>query len=488
MDHTKQLKRRMGEVLNILKYDSANTIICVGHSLFFKLLLGECQAGGVLARSKPELAAQLANEKLPNVAMVCIDLDFTANTKGLPEIVDAEMVFDGHRLVPSPAMAYIPQLLAGAPSIEAAIENTTTALHVLSGSAVRTFERQSNSTQWSERSSVPIASSLSALPDGHSIVSPAPNCVAFCTKHGVIHVATAAAVKSVNGAPLGTTTAATPAGGWSNINLSTVLSLPLCHRNQLVIDENVHDASQPFSILFSSIDGRLFEIECSHRSDGSFDCVAVDLSARFSLPVCSAVLQLCNDPDGNRIVTFRTPTQDVLFLAQGAGAGVVYNASRLAGLPFNTDPFLGSHVTATGVRVIFGRTTNDHMFVGVGSNDQWQAIDLTRRLKAPKISPQGNVCHVEAPNGVLYLVYRAADGVLQALVGQPRSASRPALASGVSSIGYEWTHSKAPQVSACSLLGSIGHRLFFVSNSRVITEAVVNAAGQWSFNSVATLV
>lgn len=85
------VKKRIAEVMQYLKFGCDDNVICVGHSALFKKLCSKNLADG-MAKTRPELYQKLSKYKLFNGAVLALTIDFRA-PEG-PNIVDADLLFD----------------------------------------------------------------------------------------------------------------------------------------------------------------------------------------------------------------------------------------------------------------------------------------------------------------------------------------------------------------------------------------------------------
>eukprot|EP00669_Euglena_mutabilis_P000920 TRINITY_DN11178_c0_g1_i1.p1 TRINITY_DN11178_c0_g1~~TRINITY_DN11178_c0_g1_i1.p1 ORF type:complete len:258 (+),score=48.78 TRINITY_DN11178_c0_g1_i1:192-965(+) len=88
-----EIAERFDDFMCTLKYVDAESIIVVGHSLFFLEFLGR-YLGPEFRTAKPELSVELRTRKLQNCGCLGLTVDFTQRW---PRVVDATLMF-GSRL------------------------------------------------------------------------------------------------------------------------------------------------------------------------------------------------------------------------------------------------------------------------------------------------------------------------------------------------------------------------------------------------------
>jgi hypothetical protein len=89
-------KARVAEFFNFVKYSEHDTIVCVGHSAFFKKLCSS-SVGDELAQTRPMMHDSMRERKLNNGAVLAVTVDFGADAvmsdAGQPVISDADLMF-----------------------------------------------------------------------------------------------------------------------------------------------------------------------------------------------------------------------------------------------------------------------------------------------------------------------------------------------------------------------------------------------------------
>jgi len=91
-----EIKARVAEFLSFVKYSKHDTIVCVGHSAFFKKLCSS-SVGEELAQNRPVMHDSMRERKLNNSAVLAVTVDFGADAArsdgGQPLISDADLMF-----------------------------------------------------------------------------------------------------------------------------------------------------------------------------------------------------------------------------------------------------------------------------------------------------------------------------------------------------------------------------------------------------------
>ena len=92
-DSKDNIKERVMDTLDNIRYGPAEVPVLVGHSLFWRALYGAvCQHSAQFIAEKPELSAKMKKFKLDNGVMMFLDVDFAT---GVPVILDAHLMFNG---------------------------------------------------------------------------------------------------------------------------------------------------------------------------------------------------------------------------------------------------------------------------------------------------------------------------------------------------------------------------------------------------------
>lgn len=79
-------------MLQYLKYSDGDSIICVGHSAFFKAFVSK-NLHPNLESTRPDLFHKMCKYKLHNGACLAVTVDYTLPNSS-PKIVDASLMFD----------------------------------------------------------------------------------------------------------------------------------------------------------------------------------------------------------------------------------------------------------------------------------------------------------------------------------------------------------------------------------------------------------
>jgi hypothetical protein len=515
-DSTKKLLLRLDEFMRLLKYTPAKSIIAVGHSLFFKLLLGTYQQRGTLARSKPELAHTLANDKLPNCAMVCIDVDFT---DAQAEILDAAMIYDGKTMLatePSIRSNSKPHL----PPTSCTLTNNATSTTNNAATATATCERcivaaelsvelqrrKPSTTQEQmqqllyvvDRSHTDPSTTLlgvyahpwldsatwkmlatEKLANAASIVAPATKkpTLVYCTKRGDIHlVATnkyamrCSATTDDQDAPRhhsSKTDLSTNANTnvWLDVNISEQLQLPAVlvggSTAPAIAVSTPLVSGQHASLWFVAANNALYDVAYHLKHDKSgYQCSVTDVSAQLSLQACCTSVVCClnqvTSSGAAKYVYVRTADHQVLELS-ATHASSSYRVTNVSSLPFHLLGSLSGFVlNATNQRVLYGRATNQHVFASIYHTlrSAWSTLDLSATLKAPAAARGSRVVHLQLSTTV-YLVYACKRGRLHALQYHTALGSESPT-DGWASVGWVYashiTTADGSAVPTCKLL------------------------------------
>lgn len=91
---SKVIGRRLYDFATVMQLVSpADSIICVGHSLFFKQFVTNFMSDALRA-AKPELAAKMVAQKLSNACCLAVDVVYSSDPEKPVQVLDAELMFD----------------------------------------------------------------------------------------------------------------------------------------------------------------------------------------------------------------------------------------------------------------------------------------------------------------------------------------------------------------------------------------------------------